>query len=43
MPVAPIADFLIKSGKHSTHEKVIEDFFHEEGNTELLNGLLIIN
>lgn len=38
-----LADFLIKSGKHKILEKTIEDFFHEDGNTELPTGLLIIN
>jgi len=38
-----LADFLNKSGKHKTLEKVIEDFFHEDGNTSLPEGLLIIN
>lgn len=38
-----LADFLNKSGKHDRLEKVIEDFFHEDGNTVLPDGLLIIN
>lgn len=38
-----LADFLNKSGKHTTFEKVIEDFFHEDGNTAMPDGLLIIN
>lgn len=38
-----LADFLIKSGKHKTLEKTIENFFHEDGNTDLPEGLLIIN
>lgn len=38
-----LADFLNKSGKHKRLETVIEDYFHEDGNTQLPDGLLIIN
>lgn len=38
-----LADFLNKSGKFKNLENIIEDFFYEDGNTELPEGLLIIN
>jgi hypothetical protein len=38
-----LADFLIKSGKHKCLESTIEEYFHEEGNAKLPEGLLIIN
>lgn len=38
-----LVEFLQTSGKHQKLAKVIEDYFHQEGHSELPDGMIIIN